>query len=790
VLNEWIGPNWERLSFTYNTTPTAFYTYAPAYKRFGSQINNVHFIGPSKPWAQIPFRSAGSTTGSTSAETSPAHDFPTLLDRWFNVYDKHYRPSMEPPLQGFPTAEEVPSVAPGELMVRRYQNVWDTGHQDVSVGTSGQPLGLDELKRLAIEGMNQPNVESMEPESGEGVYHTLPLEGRIDLMRPQKPAPPPELNLPEDPQTPTRSFPAMSTLPTPGPNELPPAPTFRGQNLPPETPTYSRAGRPSFETPTRNNLHVSHVSHSSSPLGSSPRPVSPPLLLWNPAVEEPPRVTPSASNFPEKTYFPNVWDAPARKKTEPDAEDLFSPPRPPPIPEMLLREGHYKNVIGERPESSTPQQEYHWTPPARQEPPQEHRSSPVQHYRSEEQHGQPQQAYQQEYQPPAQQHSAETRTSQSYERPHQRSFQPQPSSVVQSPSWQASPPPPQPSYHIPDRTKVSAVFPWEEKPRQAPERVYPRTDSPPPGQPFVKQRAPMKIEVKPRASRVFPDSISPSQGFPRTTTYANAWDTVPSIQRYAARLVRPPQPPQPMPSPSVGRRSRKGSSAASDEYKRWEEMVEVNSHDADDEDEDDEEDTSPRSAGAESDQSMKHPSRLPPKKYKVKGVQTMEREMKHESVQVQPARTRSRSTSVGSFEQSQSNKGKKGHEGEVPTHAKDPGASPRPQPHIITELPIKVVPQQVPELSPATAESRRLSTIEGKPSSSSYSPLGPTSPPESAPTPPVYPRHRPARRTFDPARGVDVFKKGSEEVLARFLRMDTWETETNSTPAPGSPHIV
>jgi len=26
VLNEWIGPNWQRLSFIYNTTPTAVYT--------------------------------------------------------------------------------------------------------------------------------------------------------------------------------------------------------------------------------------------------------------------------------------------------------------------------------------------------------------------------------------------------------------------------------------------------------------------------------------------------------------------------------------------------------------------------------------------------------------------------------------------------------------------------------------------------------------------------------------------------------------------------------------------
>ena len=29
LLNEWRGTNWNRLSFTYNTTPTAAYTYVP-----------------------------------------------------------------------------------------------------------------------------------------------------------------------------------------------------------------------------------------------------------------------------------------------------------------------------------------------------------------------------------------------------------------------------------------------------------------------------------------------------------------------------------------------------------------------------------------------------------------------------------------------------------------------------------------------------------------------------------------------------------------------------------------
>jgi len=30
---------------------------------------------------------------------------------------------------------------------------------------------------------------------------------------------------------------------------------------------------------------------------------------------------------------------------------------------------------------------------------------------------------------------------------------------------------------------------------------------------------------------------------------------------------------------------------------------------------------------------------------------------------------------------------------------------------------------------------------------------------------------------WDPARGVDVFKRGSEEVLARFLRMGSFDEE-------------
>ncbi|VDO35973.1 unnamed protein product [Onchocerca flexuosa] len=41
-----------RLPFIYNMTSGAIYTYAAAFKKFGSQVKIVHFLGPVKPWQQ------------------------------------------------------------------------------------------------------------------------------------------------------------------------------------------------------------------------------------------------------------------------------------------------------------------------------------------------------------------------------------------------------------------------------------------------------------------------------------------------------------------------------------------------------------------------------------------------------------------------------------------------------------------------------------------------------------------------------------------------------------------
>ncbi|KAJ3922634.1 hypothetical protein F5877DRAFT_33231 [Lentinula edodes] len=55
---------------------------------------------------------------------------------------------------------------------------------------------------------------------------------------------------------------------------------------------------------------------------------------------------------------------------------------------------------------------------------------------------------------------------------------------------------------------------------------------------------------------------------------------------------------------------------------------------------------------------------------------------------------------------------------------------------------------------------------------------GPVSPHEGQPIPSVV-SSRKAGRVFDLARGVELFKRGSEEVLARFLKMSSWEEESS-----------
>ncbi|KAM0438928.1 hypothetical protein ACHAPT_001689 [Fusarium lateritium] len=93
LINMHFGNQYNRISFTYNVTPSAHYQYVPAYRHFQSSINMVHFIGSKKPW----FTGRDAPHGS-----DPFND---MVGRWWAVYDRHYRHQESTPEKGPPAPE-------------------------------------------------------------------------------------------------------------------------------------------------------------------------------------------------------------------------------------------------------------------------------------------------------------------------------------------------------------------------------------------------------------------------------------------------------------------------------------------------------------------------------------------------------------------------------------------------------------------------------------------------------------------------------------------------------------
>jgi glycogenin glucosyltransferase len=82
LLNMHFKNTYNRISFTYNVTPSAHYQYLPAYRHFQSSISMAHFIGQNKPWKE----------GREAHKGSTPYD--EMVGRWWAVYDRHYRESV------------------------------------------------------------------------------------------------------------------------------------------------------------------------------------------------------------------------------------------------------------------------------------------------------------------------------------------------------------------------------------------------------------------------------------------------------------------------------------------------------------------------------------------------------------------------------------------------------------------------------------------------------------------------------------------------------------------------
>jgi len=155
---------WNRLSFVYNVTPSAYYTYAPAYKRYGDKISMIHFIGSDKPWHLINrrrYRNAYAPNNHQSEHLN-AVDYDSLVDRWLDVYEKVVGP-MEP--------LEWASLQP-DFNVPKYPSQWDSTEP-----SSYEPPTFEELKETFSRRRAEIGSQSHQPNvsQNEGGYMSLPF---------------------------------------------------------------------------------------------------------------------------------------------------------------------------------------------------------------------------------------------------------------------------------------------------------------------------------------------------------------------------------------------------------------------------------------------------------------------------------------------------------------------------------------------------------------------------------------------------------------------------------------
>ncbi|KAG2171564.1 hypothetical protein INT43_008290 [Umbelopsis isabellina] len=94
-----------RLPFTYNTTPTAVYSYVPAYRVNRDKVAIAHFIGTLKPWhVQQPF--------SSGHHSSSQEEKLDLVQQWWLTYNRYY--GTKPTTETAPLPETVTVAANDE----------------------------------------------------------------------------------------------------------------------------------------------------------------------------------------------------------------------------------------------------------------------------------------------------------------------------------------------------------------------------------------------------------------------------------------------------------------------------------------------------------------------------------------------------------------------------------------------------------------------------------------------------------------------------------------------------
>ncbi|ELR06753.1 glycogenin glucosyltransferase [Pseudogymnoascus destructans] len=277
LLNMHFKNSFNRLSFTYNVTPSAHYQYIPAYKHFQSSISATHFIGKEKPWTQGREASHGSGP------------FDEITGRWWAVYDRHYRGTKSPTVQYY---------VKGEFEPPNYS------HVNISTDQS-EIISPEPVTTLGSVPVEESFRETTQMENEKPADHVEP----IPEPAPFDPSPAPYV---------------------PGPESYPPEPvTSALEQLISGQPPISLGTTPAEYGPA-------YLSPSLAPLPSvtppqfAHEPVAPqfvaPFAAWDASRSAPPSGSkPEAANFPATQYSmssdPTPYKAPERYPDPP--KDMY-----------------------------------------------------------------------------------------------------------------------------------------------------------------------------------------------------------------------------------------------------------------------------------------------------------------------------------------------------------------------------------------------------------------------------------------------------------------------------------
>lgn len=172
------SPCWNRLSFIYNVTPSAYYSYAPAYKRYHDEISMIHFIGPEKPWHQIrQGRIKNSQSFSPYSPSLDAIDYASLVQRWFDVYQRAYGSAET---SGWPVPES-------DFQIPKYAAQWDKQFPD-----HFRALSLEEVKQMNMRHYESQYSQLTQPHNskGQGTWMIMRLPEGFELYSKTRAHPP------------------------------------------------------------------------------------------------------------------------------------------------------------------------------------------------------------------------------------------------------------------------------------------------------------------------------------------------------------------------------------------------------------------------------------------------------------------------------------------------------------------------------------------------------------------------------------------------------------------------